>query len=116
MFKDTITIISSVDGEKFNKQVIDGCMWRGVIERIVNGGNIKYEESIKVTITNKKGFNIEANGLNIVVLGDVTEKVDTVSDIKNVKKKYSCGIIQVVKDSTRVDKQIQKVEVVAKWQ
>lgn len=128
MFNDTVTVINHYKDpltklDKWNKTILDGCMWNRKITKSVVDGKVQIDDSVSLTIPYRDGYlppkqyakvpNDEmhkywtldsTSNLDIIVLGVVTEELTDSYTITNVKKDYDeVATISGVSDNTRRD-------------
>lgn len=128
MFNDTVTVINHYKDpltklDKWNKTILDGCMWSRKITKSVVDGKVQIDDSVSLTIPYRDGYlppkqyakipndkmsnywTLDStSNLDIIVLGVVTEELTDSYTITNVKKDYDeVATISGVSDNTRRD-------------
>lgn len=128
MFNDIVTVVNHYRDEvtkidKWNKTVLNKCMWKRITTKSVVDGKIQIDDSISLTILYREGYlppkkyakvsNDQKNkfwtldsksNLDIIVLGEIKEEFSDKYTITNVKKDYDeVATISGVSDNTRVD-------------
>lgn len=126
MFEDVVTVInhyydSITREDRFNKTVLDRCMWRQQTVKTVANDKIQVDDAISLTILyrdgyiapdqygklandeKKKYFTLNADdNMDFIILGEVAEDISDYSSIQSMKKSYEWSTIAAVSDNTRV--------------
>lgn len=126
IFTDTITLYNHyVDtltrADKWNRTVLDRCMWRPTTTKSVIDGRIQVDDSISLTILKRDSyiapkeyaklpndqkpnyFTLDSDSnLDVVVLGNVENDITETYTFADLRKDHDVYIISAVADNTLV--------------
>ena len=125
VFNEKVTVYNhykdAIHNDKWQKTVLDQCMWKKTVTKTVSDGRIQIDDSVSLTILNQDGYlppkqfaKLEdksekwtlnpTNNLDIVVLGEIDVEITDDYTITNLRNDFDDVMtIKSVSDNTRRD-------------